>query len=133
MNGLDKREALQSIYPESNDPGIRPFGVGNMTAETVDPETVKQAQGGNKDAFSKLFWQTYRYVFGISRRYLRRDEDVYDAIQETYTNVYENLGKLKVPEAFVTWAGKIAATCARTMKSNHSSFNVPTIHYTKHL
>lgn len=95
--------------------GIRPYCVDNMTADPVDPENVKKAQNGDDEAFSKLFWQTYRYVFGISRRYLKNDEDIHDAIQDTYTNVYANLKKLKAPEAFVAWVGKIAVTCSRSM------------------
>ncbi len=118
---MDEQQFSQNAYPWSDDPGIRPFCVGNMTADPVDPETVKKAQNGDKDAFSKLFWQTYRYVLGISRKYLHRDEDVYDAVQDTYTNIYANIGKLKVPEAFVTWAGKIAITCARAMAEKISA------------
>ena len=121
VNNLDEQQFSQNAYPLSDNPGICPFCVSNMTADSVDPETVKKAQNGDKDAFSKLFWQTYRYVLGISRKYLRRDEDVYDAVQETYTNIYANLGKLKVPEAFVTWTGKIAVTCARAMAEKISA------------
>ena len=95
--------------------GIRPFCVNRLSNNPVDPETVKKAQKGDDEAISKLFWQTYRYVFSISRKYLKRDEDIYDAVQETYTSVYANLKKLKAQGAFVSWAGKIAATCARSI------------------
>lgn len=95
--------------------GIRPFCVNHISNDPVSPETVKKAQNGDDEAFSRLFWQTYRYVFSISRKYLKRDEDIYDAVQETYTSVYANLKKLKVPEAFVNWVGKIAVTCARSI------------------
>lgn len=107
--------------------GIRPYCVDNMTNDPVDPEDVKKAQNGDDEAFSKLFWQTYRYVFGISRRYLKNDEDIHDAIQDTYTNIYANLKKLKAPEAFVTWVGKIAVTCSRSMAEKIAATKADTL------
>lgn len=109
------------------DLGIRPYCVDNMTNDPVDPEDVKKAQNGDDEAFSKLFWQTYRYVFGISRRYLKNDEDIRDAIQDTYTNIYANLKKLKSPEAFVTWVGKIAVTCSRSMAEKNAAAKTDTL------
>ena len=107
--------------------GIRPYCVDNITNDPVDPEDVKKAQNGDDEAFSKLFWQTYRYVFGISRRYLKNDEDIRDAIQDTYTNIYANLKKLKSPEAFVTWVGKIAVTCSRSMAEKIAATKADTL------
>lgn len=107
--------------------GIRPYCIDNMTNDPVDPEDVKKAQNGDDEAFSKLFWQTYRYVFGISRRYLKNDEDIRDAIQDTYTNIYANLKKLKAPEAFVTWVGKIAVTCSRSMAEKIAATKADTL------
>ena len=107
--------------------GIRPYCIDNMANDPVDPEDVKKAQNGDDEAFSKLFWQTYRYVFGISRRYLKNDEDIRDAIQDTYTNIYANLKKLKAPEAFVTWVGKIAVTCSRSMAEKITATKADTL------
>lgn len=110
---MDNQDLIFDIEDERT--GIRPFCVNHISNDPVSSETVKKAQNGDDEAFSRLFWQTYRYVFSISRKYLRRDEDIYDAVQETYVSVYTNLKKLKVPEAFVNWVGKIAATCARSI------------------
>ena len=81
--------------------------------DPVDSDTVRLAMDGDDKAFSSLFMNTYRYVYTVARHYLNNDEDIYDAIQDTYTKVYANIGRLKDPEAFHSWLGKIAENAAK--------------------
>lgn len=93
--------------------GIRPYCVDRVMNDPVDSDTVRLAMDGDDKAFSSLFMNTYRYVYTVARHYLNNDEDIYDAIQDTYTKVYANIGRLKDPEAFHSWLGKIAENAAK--------------------
>lgn len=79
---------------------------------TVDPETVRQAAAGDREAFTALFYQTYRYAFTLISPHLQREEDVRDALQETYTQVWAGLPRLREPTAFLGWLKTIARVCA---------------------
>ena len=87
-----------------------------LMKKNIGTELVVKAIGGDEDAFEQLYMLSYRYVFAVARHYLKKDEDLYDAIQDTYTRVYKNLSKLNEPEAFVYWLRKIAENCSKTVR-----------------
>ncbi len=87
----------------------------------VDINDVKLAINGDKDAFSRLFMCTYKSVFCIMRGYLSRDEDICDAVQDTYTKVYANLKSLRSPEAFYSWVMQIARNSAKDIIARNGS------------
>lgn len=115
----DKTEIIPFGEPSALDDGcggIRPYCANSIKAAQVDPEIVKMAINGDDEAFSALFMQTYRYVYSIAKSRLNNDEDIYDAIQDTYIKAYANIGKLKSPEAFISWVAKIAKNCSYEIK-----------------
>lgn len=83
----------------------------------IDTEIVKKAAEGDDEAFSVLFMQTYRYVCGVARAYLKNDEDVYDVVQEAYTKAYANISRIKSHESFLPWLAKIAENCSKDILS----------------
>lgn len=85
---------------------------------SIDPETVKKAMQGDKEAFSALFMQTYRSMFLVARRFLKRDEDIYDAMQNGYLKAYKYLPSLQSPEAFLVWLKKIMENAARDVRAD---------------
>lgn len=84
----------------------------------IELETVKKAMQGDKEAFSALFMQTYRTMFLVVRRFLARDEDIYDALQNGYTRAYKYLPRLQAPEAFLTWLKKTMENAARDIRAD---------------
>lgn len=89
------------------------FEKAEFTTEPIDRDLVIQAIEGDQKAFSTLFMQTYRYVYLTVKHYLSDDEDIYDAIQETYIKVYTKLHLLKKPEAFYSWLNQVSRNCAK--------------------
>lgn len=87
----------------------------------IDVELVKQAAAGDHDAFTKLFYQTYRYTFVLIAAVLRADEDIRDALQDTYTKVYTGLPRLREPEAFLGWLKVIARNCAASIRRKNEN------------
>lgn len=84
----------------------------------IELETVQKAMQGDKEAFSALFMQTYRTMFLVVRRFLARDEDIYDALQNGYTKAYKYLPRLQAPEAFLTWLKRTMENAARDIRAN---------------
>ena len=94
----------------------------------IDEATIKKAIDGNEKAFETIFMGTYRYVFAIVRKYLKNDQDAYDAIQETYTKTYKGLARLASPSSFYPWLHRIAENCAKDILAlnnlNEKNFSV---------
>lgn len=53
----------------------------------LDAAVVRRAMTRDREAFTQLFYQTYRYVYVVVAAVLPNDEDRHDAVQETYLRV----------------------------------------------
>lgn len=87
-----------------------------LMQKNIGTELVEKAVQGDESAFEKLYKLTYRYVYAVAKYYLSDDEDIRDAIQDTFTRVYKNLSKLNDPDAFAWWLRKIAENCSKTVR-----------------
>ena len=81
-----------------------------------DEELVLKAMAGDKEAFSALFQKTYRPIRRAIREILHREEDVNDAMQNTYIKAFKYLPTLRHPEAFYSWLKCTAENCARDVR-----------------
>ena len=63
---------------------------------------VKKAKSGDSGAFASLIRMNTQSMYKIAWAYLKNDEDVADAIQETILNCYEKLFTLKKDSYFKT-------------------------------
>ena len=96
-----------------------------FTVTPVENSIIEKAIKGDSDSFEKLFMGTYRYVFAAVRKYLKNDQDAYDAIQETYTRVYKNLSRLENVSSFYPWLHRIAENCSLDiLKQNGQDISV---------
>lgn len=84
-----------------------------FTVTPIDESVIENTINGDEDAFEALFMGTYRYVFAAVRKYLKNDQDAYDAIQDTYTKVYKNISHLESISSFYPWLHRIAENCAK--------------------
>lgn len=89
-----------------------------LLQNALDLQLVSGAINGDEKAFEELYMFTYRFVYGVAKHYLNNDEDIYDAIQNTYIRVYKHIDKLNSSEKFMYWLRKIAENCAKTIKNN---------------
>lgn len=88
------------------------YRTGAFTATPLDETVIRNAARGDEQAFETLFMGTYRYVFATVKKYLRNDQDAYDAIQETFSRVYKGLPRLESVSSFYPWLHRIAENCA---------------------
>src|SRR5260370_31447569 len=56
----------------------------------LDEELMELVRKGNHEAFGQIFDRYYIAVRSIARKMLRDPEDVADAVQESFLDVYEN-------------------------------------------
>lgn len=87
--------------------------VPHFDCTETDPETVRKAMDGDRDAFSTLFMRTYRKMYHTVSAILRRDEDIYDALQTGYAKAYKYISRLSSPEMFLPWLRKVMVNAAR--------------------
>ncbi len=109
---------------QNNSAEILPIYVDKVEVNPFDQDTVKRAAEGDDKAFAQLFLNTYRYCFSIVCKYLRNDEDMYDAIQDTYMKVYANLSRLKDFNAFLPWLAKIAHNSSKDILAKNTNSTV---------
>ena len=68
---------------------------------------IRKAKKGDKDAFCRLMDEQVQSMYKVASAYLKNDEDVADAIQDTILSCYENLKSLKQNRYFKTWMIRI--------------------------
>ena len=68
---------------------------------------VKKAKSGDPGAFAQLIRMNTQSMYKVAWAYLKNDEDVADAIQETILKCYEKLSTLKKDSYFKTWMIRI--------------------------
>jgi RNA polymerase sigma-70 factor (ECF subfamily) len=76
----------------------------------VDSEKklLEQAAKGDSEAFSKLFLTYKTLVYRVVYRLLRIQEDVDDAVQQTFIEVFKSLPGYEGKSKFTTWLYRIA-------------------------
>lgn len=82
-----------------------------------DEKLVRRAMDGDQEAFTALFQATCRPIRCAIREILHREEDVNDALQNTYIKAFKYLPTLRHPEAFYNWLRCTAENCARDVRS----------------
>lgn len=73
----------------------------NLTKIIID------AQNNVEGAFELLYKETIKYSYGIASMLLKNEEDIEDALQNSYMYVAKSIGDLKNPESFERWLGVI--------------------------
>jgi len=78
-------------------------------------DLVRQVMDGDASAFEELYRSTYKGVFFHAKKVLNNEQDVEDAVSETYVRVFENLSKLQDPALFQPWINRIATNISLNM------------------
>ncbi len=76
--------------------------------EQPDPQDIRKSREGDATAFREIVRTTQSYVFALTFRLLRDEEDAKDAVQEVYVRVWKNIGSYDERRVFTTWLYRIA-------------------------
>jgi RNA polymerase sigma-70 factor (ECF subfamily) len=88
--------------------------VGSVTVSTrID--FVRQASGGDRDAFEGLVGTSVDRSFRTARAILGHDADARDATQDAYVSAWRDLPNLRNPEQFDAWFRQILVNACRAL------------------
>ena len=76
---------------------------------------VRRAREGDADAFVELMERNKQSMYKVAKAYLKREEDVADAISETILDCFEHMEKLKEESYFGTWLVRILINNCKNM------------------
>lgn len=68
---------------------------------------IKRAQKHDTDAFIQLIEQNKTALYKVAKSYLKNEEDVADAMQDTILSAFEHIDELKTVSYFKTWLTRI--------------------------
>jgi RNA polymerase sigma-70 factor (ECF subfamily) len=72
-------------------------------------QLVRQATGGDLDAFEELIGRLQRRVYGFAYQHLRDRDEAYDLTQEIFVKLFRNLARYDAARPFDPWFWKLAA------------------------
>lgn len=70
-------------------------------------ELVKRARRGEAEAFTALVERYERPMYATACSLLHSEWDAADAVQESFTEVFEHIGDLRNPDRFRPWLSRI--------------------------
>ncbi len=68
---------------------------------------IKRAQKHDTDAFIQLIEENKNALYKVAKSYLKNEEDVADAMQDTVLSAFEHMDELKSVSYFKTWLTRI--------------------------
>ncbi len=82
-----------------------------MTPELED--TIRRAQRGDRDAFSRLVDEHYAAILRFASRYCGARADAEDVAQQACIKLARSIGQFRFESAFTTWLYRLVINCAR--------------------
>ena len=87
-------------------------------SESLKNNTEKLMRG-DTEAFTPLYEESYKYLHTCVIHIVKDEDTAQDMLQDTYTEVYRNIGQLKNSDDFLSWASTIAnRKCFAYIKKN---------------
>jgi RNA polymerase sigma-70 factor (ECF subfamily) len=87
-----------------------------LSRERTEPQLVKAAAAGDRDAFDLLVKRHFQPVFRLALRVLGNREDAEDLQQEAFVQAYRNLHRFHGDSALGTWLYSITVRLCLTRK-----------------
>jgi len=76
---------------------------------------VKRAGAGDKNALVQLIMVQKQDYYKLAYVYMQNQEDALDAMEDMIMVLYENIKRLKKPEAFYSWSKTILVNCCKNL------------------
>src|ERR1700687_3628343 len=93
-------QAAAAARPMTGTPDARAVQAGQL---------VRQATGGDLDAFEELIRRMQRRVYGFAYHHVRDLDEAHDLTQEIFVKLYRNLARYDPARPFEPWFWKLAA------------------------
>jgi RNA polymerase sigma-70 factor (ECF subfamily) len=83
-------------------------------------QLVRQATGGDLDAFEELIRSLQRRVYGFAYQHLRDADEAHDLAQEIFVKLFRNLARYDPERPFEPWFWKLAANTSINYRRKHA-------------
>lgn len=93
-------QAAAEALPMTGTPEARAVAAGQL---------IRQATGGDLDAFEELVRRLQRRVYGFAYQHLRDLDEANDLTQEIFVKLFRNLARYDQERPFEPWFWKLAA------------------------
>jgi RNA polymerase sigma-70 factor (ECF subfamily) len=90
-----------------------------VRAGLSDGELIARVQGGAREDFELLVRRHNQRLFRAARGIVKSDEAAEDVVQQTWLDVFRNLGSFRGDAAFTTWATRICIHGALAFARKH--------------
>ena len=81
-------------------------------ADDSDPAIIARVLAGQRAEFEVLVRRHNQRLFRAARAIVRSDVEAEDVLQQTWLDIYRNLGQFRGDAQFTTWATRIALNAA---------------------
>ena len=76
-------------------------------ADVPELELVRQAQGGDTEAFDELVSRFRSRVFGMIYNMVHNEQDAWDLAQDSFLKAWKSIGRFRGQSSFYTWIYRI--------------------------
>jgi len=76
-------------------------------ADLSELDLVKQAQGGDTEAFDQLVGRYRMRVFGMIYNMVHNEQDAWDLAQDSFLKAWKSIGRFRGQSSFYTWIYRI--------------------------
>lgn len=89
----------------------------------MERKLLLECQRNDRKAQRKVYEKMAGRLYAVCRRYLKNDEDIEEALADSFYKIFTKIGQLQNPETFEAWARKIAVNeCLQKLRANKVMF-----------
>ena len=101
--------------PNPAEPKLAEVGVAEPPPPRADPrldaQDVAAVRAGDSSRFEELVVRHSPRLFGLARKYVRREADVADVVQEAFLRAFRRLDSWRGDAPFEHWLTRLAINC----------------------
>lgn len=85
----------------------------------MDKELLMECRRNSRNAQRQVYEKLAGKLYAVCRRYLKNDEDIEEALADTFFKIFTKMNQLQDLEIFEAWAKKIAVNeCLQKLRTN---------------
>lgn len=96
-----------------------------LSGNEAEKECVRLAQRGDASAHKEIYFRYVRYLTAVCARYIARDEDLKDVLQESFVKILSSIGgfEYRGDGSLKAWVTRIAVNEALKFLERETRFN----------
>lgn len=84
----------------------------------MERELLLECQRNDRNAQRKVYEKMAGKLYSVCRRYLKNDEDIEEAMADSFYKIFTRISQLQNPDIFEAWARKIAVNeCLQKLRT----------------